>query len=185
MKRLILIGGLPGVGKSTFAKFIVQQIKLKFKDAIVLSYNTDLIRKIIFADSKRSKSDFTKNELTSVYGSIAVLVKAFGDIETKQNYFVIIDGAFRLKKYRNLIFKNSKKFTQINFYEINCSEKLLINRLNKRLEKGKGVGSRVYYKVLKEYEKFGRKHKSQNVNYTKIDNSNSIQELLTASKKLI
>jgi aminoglycoside phosphotransferase family enzyme/predicted kinase len=130
---LVVVCGLPGSGKTTFARALAKEI-----NALVLS--SDELRKTGFA-----KFGYSQKNKGKVY---QVMFEVTADL-LRQHKNVILDATFYKKNLRNDAKKLAKAAKQnIYFVETVCQEKVLKKRIEKRF-KGKKSKSDANYKVFK------------------------------------
>ncbi|MFW5756545.1 MAG: AAA family ATPase [Tangfeifania sp.] len=133
---IVLVFGLPGTGKTYFAKHLAEKI-----DAAHL--NTDIVReKLNFTGHYDEK---TKQQ---VYNELFKQAQ----MEFKKGADVIVDGTFHLSRRReqleNLVKEENKKMFYI---EIKTSEKTARKRL-KKSRKHSEADFNVYEKIKNEFE---------------------------------
>jgi predicted kinase len=140
---LVIVCGLPGVGKTTFAKKLAPLI-----NAIVLS--TDKIRKELIA-----LPTYEKEERKLIYDVMILLAKYLHDSGAN----CILDATFNKESSRTEVKKKlgipDKKFFVI---ECMCPENIVIPRLKERKDDYSDAGIEVYQKMKKIYEPVMGKH---------------------------
>ena len=134
---IIIICGLPGVGKSTLAK----QLAPSF-DAMVLS--SDKIRKELF-----SSPTYFPSELKMVYDVMMVIAKYLNDSGVN----CILDATFNREDSRMEVM-DKLKLDDSNFHiiECSCSEETAISRLESRKYDYSDATISVYQKMKKIHE---------------------------------
>ena len=140
---IVLVCGLPGVGKTTFSKKLAPLI-----DAVVLS--TDKIRKEII-----SNPTYQPEERALIYDVMVLLAKYLQ--QAGRN--CILDATFNQEDSRNQV-KNKLKVSEDQFFivECNCPEKIIFSRLKNRKEDYSDADVLVYQKMKKIYEPVKGKH---------------------------
>jgi len=140
---LVIVCGLPGVGKTTFAKKLAPLI-----NAIVLS--TDKIRKEII-----TSPTYEKEERKLIYDVMILLAKYLHDSGTN----CILDSTFNKENSRTEVKKKrgiqDKKFFVI---ECLCPENIVIPRIKDRRNDYSDADIGVYQKMKKFYEPVKGKH---------------------------
>ncbi|MEM3382812.1 MAG: adenylyl-sulfate kinase [Nitrososphaerales archaeon] len=116
----VWLTGLPGSGKSTVAKVLMDKLKSNKIKAQIIS--SDELRKVITPEPK-----YTEEEREIVYGAIVYIAK----ILTKNGVNVIIDATGNRRKYREKARKEIKNFFEIYLY---CPLETCIERESKRIE---------------------------------------------------
>ncbi len=140
---LVIICGLPGVGKTTIAKNLAQLI-----DASILS--TDKIRKELI-----SNPTYQKEERALIYDVMILLAKYLQ--QAGRN--CILDATFNKEYSRNQV-KNMLKVSEDQFFivECTCPEKIIFSRLKNREKGFSDADVSVYQKMKKIYEPVKDKH---------------------------
>lgn len=142
---LTLICGLPGVGKTLFAKELARRIGAEY-------LSSDSIR--IKALEKRT---YSEEEKGMVYG----LMAEEAEMLLQQGKSVILDATFYLEKFRNLMRRAAEENNvQLNIIECVLDEAELKRRIEKRgKEKTESEADfEVYLSVKKEYEAIKAEH---------------------------
>lgn len=130
---LIVVSGLPAVGKSTTAKEMARRFNARFLDSEVIK-RVYMKRKEFFGPAKRMYSD--RDRLLSY--SI-MFKKARGFLESGRN--VVIEGTFYKKSLRDEARKMAKDFgTGFYLIEVTCPEDVIRKRLEKRMKLGRNKG---------------------------------------------
>jgi predicted kinase len=140
---LVIVCGLPGVGKTTFAKKLAPLI-----NAIVLS--TDKIRKELIASPT-----YEKEERKLIYDVMILLAKYLHDSGTN----CILDATFN-KEYSRIEVKKKLGIQDKKFFVIEClcPENIVIPRIKDRRDDYSDAGIEVYQKMKKIYEPVKGKH---------------------------
>jgi hypothetical protein len=140
---IVLVCGLPGVGKTTFSKKLAPLI-----DAVILS--TDKIRKDLI-----SNPTYQTEERALIYDVMILLAQYLQ--QAGRN--CILDATFNKEDSRNQV-KNKLKVSEDQFFivECNCPEKIILSRLKNRKEDCSDADVLVYQKMKKIYEPVKGKH---------------------------
>jgi predicted kinase len=140
---LVIVCGLPGVGKTTFAKKLAPLI-----DAIILS--TDKIRKEMI-----ESPTYEKEERRLIYDIMILLAKYLHDSGTN----CILDATFNRERSRTEV-KTKLGIPDKEFFVIEClcPENVVIPRIKKRKNDYSDAGVEVYKKMKKIYESVTGKH---------------------------
>lgn len=160
MKKIILIFGMPGTGKTTLAKLLSCETGYRF-------LSSEMIRSKMLNVNKVSEDcDFTIEEQDMVYEKMLldakrILLKCDG---------VILEGVFRSKKQRRIIYNLKQKIIDVKFYTfyIICDRKVAIERVRKRKE---GVtispaGVKTYNAIERIFESPNKNEKVMIINNT-------------------
>jgi hypothetical protein len=140
---LTIVCGLPGVGKTTFAKKLAPLI-----NAIVLS--TDKIRKELIVSPT-----YEKEERKLIYDVMILLAKYLHDSGTN----CILDATFN-KEYSRTEVKKKLGISDEKFFVIEClcPENIVIPRIKDRKNDYSDADIEVYQKMKKIYEPVKGKH---------------------------
>lgn len=153
---IICISGLPGTGKTTIAnsiKKILKEKKIRF-----FHYTTDWIRYKLYPEllgDRESKDkifqDFTPDQLARSYNGLYMLIDQL--LEANPQLVIITDGQFRKESQRVQLAEIAKKHeTECFILKTEVEEKVILSRLEQRLETGKGSGKANYLAVKDQYE---------------------------------
>lgn len=134
---LIIVAGLPGSGKSTFAKALSDKINASY-------FNTDIIRKT------ENIEGYNEKDKKKVYD---LMVQK---IESGKN--LILDGTFYLREIRSQFLKKSaeKEMNPI-FIEVKADEELIKKRISQKRE-WSDADFNVYLRMKNEYEPIEEDH---------------------------
>ena len=140
---IVIVCGLPGIGKTTFAKKLAPLI-----NATILS--TDKIRKDLI-----SSPTYEKDERRLIYDIMILLAKYIHDSGTN----CILDATFNREESRIEI-KKKLGIRDKDFFVIECvcPENIIITRLKERKNDYSDAGIEVYQKMKKIYESVKGKH---------------------------
>lgn len=163
MHRIVIVMGLPGSGKSYFAKKLAE----KFTAVYI---NSDTVRKDLGAMGRYSFED-----KLLVYKEMAKLTEQ----QVHENETIIVDATFYLKTMRDIfIGLADKKEAQIIFIYIIADEALIKSRLEKsRIDSEADFA--VYEKVKNQFEKINIPH--QEIESTE----NNIDSMISIAKEYI
>jgi len=140
---IVIVCGLPGVGKTTFAKKLAPLI-----NATVLS--TDKIRKELI-----SLPTYEKDERRLIYDVMILSAKYLHNSGAN----CILDATFNREDSRTEV-KKKLGIQDRDFFVIECMcpENIIISRLKERKNDYSDAGVEVYKKMKKIYENVKRKH---------------------------
>ena len=140
---VILICGLPGVGKSTIGKKLALRLK-----AVILS--TDKIRKELIKNPT-----YSSKEKKQIYDVMILLAKYLHEA----NISCILDATFSKDAFRKQVKKKMGiSGSQFQVVECICPEELIISRLKSRKNDYSDADVTVYKKMKKIYEPVKGKH---------------------------
>ena len=162
---IVIICGLPGVGKSTLAKSLAPLI-----DAVILS--TDKIRKELF-----SEPTYQRAERKLIYDVMILLAKYLH----KEGKNCILDATFNLEKSRREIKEKiqlSKK--ELCIVECNCPEILVLSRLDVRKNTYSDADSSIYKKMKKIYEPVQQRHIDVDTSKHPKENAKMITKIISS-----
>ncbi len=140
---LVIVCGLPGVGKTTFAKKLSPLI-----NATILS--TDKIRKELM-----TTPTYEKEERKLIYDVMILLAKYLHDSGTN----CILDATFNREDSRSEV-KKKLGISDREFFVIECvcPENVIIPRIKERKNDYSDAGIEVYQKMKKIYEPVKGRH---------------------------
>ena len=158
---IVIICGLPGVGKSTLAKDVAPMI-----NATILS--SDKIRKELFPNPT-----YSPFERKLVYDVMFILAKYLNDV--KRN--CILDATFNREDSR-LEIKEKLQLNdrQFQIVECFCSEEVIISRLKSRKDDYSDATIEVYQKMKKIYEPVKVDHIIVDTAFSPQENSQRVVE---------
>ncbi len=140
---IIVVTGLPGVGKTTFSKELGSMLNAK-----VLS--SDKIRKELFPNPTYSKS-----EKSLVYDVMLLIAKYLH----QTGKTCILDATFNRENFRkNLKEKLGTKKNQLFFIECKCAEPIVLRRLRNRKNDYSDADFRIYKKMKRQYQPIKTSH---------------------------
>jgi predicted kinase len=140
---VIIVCGLPGVGKTTFVKDLAPPMR-----AVILS--TDKIRKELIP---RPKYDWKERRL--IYDILILLAKYLSNAGVN----CILDATLIKERSRQEIKKELDSITKnIHIIECVCPEDIIVKRLRKRRNDYSDADISVYRKMKKIYEPVKEKH---------------------------
>ncbi len=150
---VFLVSGLPGVGKSTVAKYLTEQT-----DGTRL--RTDVIRKELFPDPQ-----YTTAETRTVYQTL--IERATAVITDGQS--VVLDATFTDGTYRRAI-RTLAKERNVSFraLKVTCEQSIVADRLARR-EGISDADMSVYQDLKSEFDSF-------EIDHITIDNSGTLAE---------
>ncbi len=143
MAIVIIVCGLPGVGKTTFVKDLAPLMR-----AVILS--TDKIRKELIP---RPKYDWKERRL--IYDILILLAKYLSNAGVN----CILDATLIKERSRQEIKKELDLITKkIHIIECLCPEDIIVKRLRRRRNDYSDADISVYRKMKKIYEPVKEKH---------------------------
>ena len=153
---LIIICGLPGVGKSTVGKLLRKKLKQP-------EVETDKLK-----PTKVTDLELRKEIKRSVYNTLFVN----GARKLSRERSTIMNATFFKKVFRTQADELAEKFgTKLYIIEVKCDEDITLKRIKNRYDKGESdVTARIYYIIKARFDKIKRKH-------FVIDNSKDIDHL--------
>lgn len=141
---LVMVMGLPGSGKSFFAKALAKEIRAEY-------LGSDELRKELGLMGKYSLD----NKLT-VYQEMFIRAKEIH----KSGKSVVLDGTFFLQQVRDLVIFLAKSLSwKMYIIQIMAEEELITQRLSKPREDSEADYG-VYQKIKSEFEPIQEKHLS-------------------------
>ncbi|WKK80635.2 AAA family ATPase [Marivirga arenosa] len=133
---IIIVFGLPGVGKSFFAKSLAQKLKAKY-------LNTDIIR-----NEKYEHFDYNEHNKTDVYKHL--INEMYNYAHSKKD--LVLDGTFYKKRIREAFLKLSNDLNiKLNWIEITADEDVVKGRLSEKREHSE-ADYNVYLKIKEDFE---------------------------------
>lgn len=142
VKKVIVIYGLPGSGKSFFAGKLADFLKVEY-------LSTDVIRKEII--QQRSYSDQEKN---AVYVEMIMLIQRL----LSHDKSVVVDGTFYREELRKMVEKESLNLkANVYFIEVVADEAVIKERMNEKRPYSE-ADFRVYQVIKKQFEPNDRHH---------------------------
>ncbi len=140
---IVIICGLPGVGKTTLAKELAL-----FIDAIILS--TDKIRKELIP-----KPTYQKQERELIYDVLTLMAKYLHNAGKN----CILDGTFNKEKSRkDVIKKLGLSLSQVYIVECVCPEDTVVSRLEARKNDWSDADVKIYKRMKEIYEPVKEEH---------------------------
>lgn len=142
LPKLVIVLGLPGSGKSYFAKRLAAKLNAEY-------INSDLLRKKFSMSGKYSQKD-----KTLVYLEMEKLAEGF--IQAKR--LVVVDATFYLRKLRDRFISLSQRlFCPYYLIQIVTDEELAVKRVSKP-RKDSEADYAVYQLLKKEFESVDSPH---------------------------
>jgi predicted kinase len=166
---IIIICGLPGVGKSTLAKNLAPMI-----NATILS--SDKIRKELFLNPT-----YTQFERKLVYDVMIIVAKYLNEVKCN----CILDATFNREKARvEIREKLQLEDEQFQIIECFCPEEIVISRLKSRKDDYSDATIEVYQKMKKIYEPVKVNHIIVDTTRSPQENSHRIKEEIRRKQSL-
>jgi predicted kinase len=138
---LILVCGLPGSGKSFFAKTLSKQLHARY-------YNSDLLRKELFPNNRT----YSEEEKQTVYSTLL----AIAEKDFKDQHTVIIDATFYENALRIPFYQLAEKMNcKVYIFCIQANEDLIKERTSvKRADSEADFN--VYLTLKNKFEPFDK-----------------------------
>lgn len=139
---IIIVFGLPGSGKSYFARRLSEKLGAKH-------LNTDMIRKKPFP-----VPEYTEEEKMMVYGMLIQAVRA----HLKENAIVVLDGTFYKEEIREAFTWTAEKMNdELMYIEVRADEAIIRQRM-KENRADSDADYEVYQRVKEEFEPMDARH---------------------------
>ena len=140
---IVIICGLPGVGKSTLSMHLAPLI-----NAVVLS--SDKVRKELI-----SKPTYSKGEVRLIYNLLLLLAKYLHNVGLN----CIIDATFNREKLRKEFKEKLKRpNAHVHIVECICPENFILQRLKARKKGYSDADFSVYEKMKKNFQPIREAH---------------------------
>lgn len=166
MQKLLIIFGLPGVGKTTIAQSL--------RDACGFHViSSEDVRSVVFNDQYvEEDKDFTDSEIVTVYRVMLDITKRL----LKTGVSVVVEGVFRDKTDRERFSTLTTNLPiDMHLFYISCSEQEVINRLIERKKKKTSSPASVntYRELSKKFE-----YPSHSENAVEVDGSDNLAAII-------
>ncbi len=139
---MIIVTGLPGTGKTTFAAALASELDL-------IHLNTDMIR-----DDMGKRGQYDEHTKAMIYE--ALLSRAEKAI--KDDKSLIIDGTFHKRKRRQLFVDLATRYVRpITWIELKADDSVIRQRVSKKRTYSEADFS-VYLKIKEAYEPIDEDH---------------------------
>lgn len=151
--RLVVVCGLPGVGKSTVAGTIAERV-----DGELL--RTDVVRKELFADP-----EYTTEETREVYGELL----RRGRRTVERGGRAVLDGTFRRRTHRQRARELSETLAvEFSLVKVECPPDVVAERLRRREDDPSDADFEVYTMLRERFDPVSMDHVT-------VDNSGGIE----------
>jgi predicted kinase len=151
---LVVVCGLPGVGKTTVARRVADRL-----DARVL--RTDEIRKELFPDP-----EYSSEETTAVYDEILRRARE----ELAAGGSVVLDGTFRTERLRERAADAAGGLgAEFELISVDSEESIVRRRIAERDDDASDADFEIYGVIAEEFEPIDREHAT-------VDNSGPLAE---------
>lgn len=149
MSRLIVVCGLPGVGKTTVSETFVDRTGGRL-------LRTDVVRKELYDDP-----EYTDEETSRVYDEILTRAgRLLRDGET-----VVVDGTFQNEDFRTAAVETGRSAdAEVRFVKVECAESVVRERIRRR----NGDHSDADFEV---HQMFRETYDPLSVDHATVDNS--------------
>jgi gluconate kinase len=165
---VIFVGGLPGAGKSSVARFLAEKLSINY-------YDVDEVKKVIGPQDP----DFEYNMKHGIPFKEEVRLKVFKkvveDFESlsKSHAHLLVDESLHLKKSRQVLFNGAKEyFGGYVIVWVKTDEALV----EKRLTSKKRTGHILITDPMKMYRSFAKEFEPFAGSYIVCENNGSIKE---------
>ncbi len=139
---IILVAGLPGSGKSYFARHLAQLLDAEY-------INSDQVR-----DQLGFRGKYSSDDKQSVYSEMSLLAQKGLHLNTR----VVLDATFYLESIREIFFKLAlDNRVPVYIMEVVAEESLIRQRLKKE-RKDSEADFAVYRKLKKQFEPIAENH---------------------------
>lgn len=156
MTELIVVCGLPGAGKTTVAREVVER-----KDAKLL--RTDVIRKEILTEPR-----YTEAETQLVYEE--AFDRARETLSEDRN--VVIDGTFRERDYRIRALETAEEVESgFQLVRVVCDEDVVRKRIKERVDDESDADFQIHQMFRDTFDRVALQH-------VNVDNSGTLEETL-------
>lgn len=139
---ILIVFGLPGTGKSFFAKHMVEEIE-------AVHLNTDVVRK-----ESGLQGQYDEKTKETVYKLLLKKTTA----HVSENMNVIVDGTFQKKPIRDRFRDKAKQLgQQVFFIEIKADDETVKQRLKTERDYSE-ADFKIYLQIKKSFETMGEPH---------------------------
>lgn len=145
---LVVVCGLPGTGKTTFARRLAQRLPLAILES-------DELRQTLFTNRA-----YTRHENAELFGAIHDLVGFLLD----ENISVLVDATNLQQKHRNPLYRIAEdRGKWVSVVHLVAPIDMVFHRLRQRAVEGDRIGSSeagwsVYLRLRRSMEPIGRRH---------------------------
>lgn len=154
MTGLVVVCGLPGVGKTTVAREIVDRLDARL-------VRTDVVRKEILTEPR-----YTEAETQLVYEE--ALDRARETLQEGTD--VVIDGTFRDREYRIRALETAEEVdVEFRLVRVVCDEDVVRRRIQERVDDESDADFEVHQMFRETFDRVALQHET-------IDNSGSLTE---------
>lgn len=151
---LIVVCGVPGVGKTTVATTIAERLNGEL-------LRTDVVRKDVLPDP-----EYTEEETRMVYRELFDR----GREAIERGDSVVLDGTFRARRFRDhaagVADRSNATFRLV---KVECAPEVVKERIADRTDDASDADFEIHVKYRKEFEPLEREHLT-------VDNSNGLDE---------
>lgn len=158
MSTLIIVMGLPGVGKSTVGKIISKKMNVVFFDTDDIKHKLvpKLLGKEVYKERIKKQLIHPYHVRKRVYEQMCIEVEKL----LKENKDVIVEATFYTKELRGMVYKLAK-FLKAKLYivEVVCPDKIVKKRIVKRFrETGHPARIGIYEGIKNIWEPIEEEH---------------------------
>ncbi|MDJ1431144.1 AAA family ATPase [Halostagnicola sp. A-GB9-2] len=153
-KRLVVVCGLPGTGKTTVARDLTERTGGTLM-------RTDVVRKDLFPEP-----EYTDEEVQATYDELFDRTRS----ALEQDGIAVLDGTFRRESLRDRARRVARKTdATFDLVRVTCSEKVVRERINERENDESDADFSVHKLLQSEFEPPTIAHQT-------VDNSGSVAE---------
>jgi len=153
---VIFMGGLPGAGKSSIAKFLAEKLSIHY-------YDVDEVKKVIYPQDPDFDDNMKHGIPFKAQTRLKVFEKVVEDFKSlsERNVNLMVDESLHLKKLRQILFDGAKAhFGGYVIIWIKTDEKVVEERLANKERTGHILKDpmKMYRSFAKEFEPFDESH---------------------------
>ena len=165
---VIFIGGLPGAGKSSIARFLAEKLSINY-------YDVDEVKKVIYPQDPDFDYNMKHGIPFKAQTRLKVFEKVVEDFESlsKSNVHLLVDESLHLKKLRQVLFDGANAhFGGYVIVWIKTDKQVVEERLTSK----KRTGHILITDPMKMYRSFAKEFEPFDESYIVCENNGSIGE---------